>query len=49
MKDQRSTKIIFRTSMKIKDGLRARAERNGRTMTGELNHIVRSATKQGRV
>lgn len=48
MKGQTSTKIIFRTSMEIKDGLRVRAEQNGRTMTGELNHILRSATKHGR-
>jgi hypothetical protein len=45
MKDATQTKIIFRTSCDLRDRIKAHARANGRTMTGELNHILRLATR----
>jgi len=43
MKNTTQTKIIFRTSCELRDRLKAVASANGRTMTGELNHMLRRA------
>lgn len=43
MKDASQTKIIFRTSCRLRDRLKVVARANGRTMTGELNHLLRRA------
>ena len=43
MNNAQQTKIIFRTSCELRDRLKAGARANGRTMTSELNHMLRRA------